>query len=147
MWTRVQRTLAGLPTFCPMTFHLFASYSLIASRSFMDCAKSVRRLELEDGAIFSYNHKGDIPHLRQIQRNAYPELKCQRHRNDRADSVGGQVFSYLVPVLLHTALSPRRESLRQVRKKRLAQWSIQGHVRKSAPWRFRSNSDRRRAWS
>jgi len=24
------RTLAGLPTFCPITFHLLASYSLIA---------------------------------------------------------------------------------------------------------------------
>lgn len=33
-------TLAGLPTFCPITFHLFASYSLIASRSFTDCATS-----------------------------------------------------------------------------------------------------------
>jgi hypothetical protein len=30
---RVQQTLAGLPTFWPMTFHLFASYSLIAASS------------------------------------------------------------------------------------------------------------------
>jgi hypothetical protein len=92
MWMRVQPTLAGLPTFCPMTFHLFASYSLIASRSFMDCAKLVGRLE--ECAISSYNHKGVIPHLRQIQRNAYPELKCQRHRY-RGKSVG--VLCIIIP--------------------------------------------------
>jgi hypothetical protein len=86
-------TLAGLPTFCPMTFHLFASYSLIASRSFMDCAKLVRKLE--ECAISSHNRKGVIPHLRQIQRNAYPGLKCQRHCNYRAKSesrLGSDIF-------------------------------------------------------
>lgn len=30
--------------------------------------------------------------------------------------LGSDVFSYLVPVLLHAALSPRGEGLRQVRK-------------------------------
>lgn len=34
------QALAGLPTFCPITFHLFASYSLIASRSFMDSSSA-----------------------------------------------------------------------------------------------------------
>jgi hypothetical protein len=33
-------TFAGFPTFCPMTFHLLASYSLIASRKAMDCQGS-----------------------------------------------------------------------------------------------------------
>lgn len=28
--TAIPRTLAGLPTFCPITFHLFVSYSLMA---------------------------------------------------------------------------------------------------------------------
>jgi len=28
-----EATLAGLPTFCPMTFHLLASYSLMAASS------------------------------------------------------------------------------------------------------------------
>ena len=37
---RGRATFAGFPTFCPMTFHLLASYSLIASRSAMDCQGS-----------------------------------------------------------------------------------------------------------
>jgi hypothetical protein len=58
-------TFAGLPSFCPMAFHLLASYSLIASRSAADCRVSMVP-----------NCKGretsDRPHLLQTPRSAYP---------------------------------------------------------------------------
>jgi hypothetical protein len=43
---REMHTLAGFPTFCPMTFHLLASYSLMASRNAMDYAVVSMRIVL-----------------------------------------------------------------------------------------------------
>lgn len=63
-------TFAGLPTFCPINFHLFASYSLIAVRRAelcKDCQRTLSRLlgwERGDGRNF--------PRLPQTRHNACP---------------------------------------------------------------------------
>lgn len=62
-------TLAGLPTFCPITFHLFASYSLIASRSFTDCATSAD--------VTTDINEMNVPRLQRTLRSACPAGVCQ----------------------------------------------------------------------
>lgn len=67
-------TFAGLPSFCPMAFHLFASYSLIASRKATDLT------------TVNYNTtraREPIPHLPRILHSAYPSPNqlCGRVQN------------------------------------------------------------------
>lgn len=82
-----KQTFAGLPTFCPMTFHLLFSYSLIADMRAWLCG-----------------HIGEL-------------LRCEKMRRGRAHGVTYLVLSklgvmhVLVPVLLDTTLRPGWECL------------------------------------
>lgn len=65
MAVRPTLTLAGLPTFWPITFHLLASYSLMAARRLALWIKRISILRLE-------HRTAPLPHLRQNPRSAYP---------------------------------------------------------------------------
>lgn len=101
-------TLAGFPTFCPMTFHLFASYSLIASRSATDCM--ISRIGLE-------------PHVVHKRHGWYYLVFCKlgimhilpSGISGRQPSVWGVCFSsHLIPMLLDATFRPSRECLQLI---------------------------------
>jgi hypothetical protein len=64
------RTFAGLLTFWPMTFHLLASYSLIAASSAALFFFVSMRRDVSDTCIL---------HLLQIRHNAYPYERHRQH--------------------------------------------------------------------
>lgn len=92
------RTFAGLLTFWPMTFHLLASYSLIAASSAALFFFVSMRREVAGTCILR---------LPQIRHNAYPlwvvlsALRC-----------ASSTTSYLIPVLFHAAFGALRKCLR-----------------------------------
>jgi hypothetical protein len=94
-----QRTLAGFPTFCPMTFHLFASYSLIAASS------AALFLLISTGSFRSVIRYSLRP--QQTQRSACPVWVTVRPYSVRLSSG----MTYLVPMLFHTSFGSLREGL------------------------------------
>lgn len=83
-------TFAGLPSFCPITFHLLASYSLIASRSAADY-KIVR--------LYRISIENNSHHLPQTRHSACPDSKSvEIHLEIRK--------THFVPVLFDTSFCP-----------------------------------------
>lgn len=67
----MEHTLAGLPSFAPMLFHLFISYSLIAFRSAALC----NHVSVETANVTL----SCLPRPRQIRHSACPENVSLRH--------------------------------------------------------------------
>lgn len=91
---------AGFPNFCPIVFHLFCSYSLMAARRAALCVGLLVR-------VHKYCGRRDQPRFRQIRRSAYPYASI----SDMFGPLDKLPYTDLVPMLLHTAFGPRRKRL------------------------------------
>lgn len=114
-------TFAGLLTLLPITFHLFASYSLIA-------ASKAALFVTNDSIVSNLSQKSRYIHYiySLLRKNKVKEAHlifsklCIVHILPPASTVNKNLFeirdgvistTYLVPVLLYAALCPRRKRL------------------------------------
>jgi hypothetical protein len=113
-------TLAGLPTFCPMTFHLFASYSLMASRRAIDC-KCVSRLRdfrITPATCLNFREFGIMHILQHVSEYLIPTL----------------FITCFIPVFLHAAFCPSGKRLAGIRARLIDRWLL---LERCTPWLFR----------